>query len=166
MQRLAPELFEVCASVLLLPKGAHYIVTIDLSLAGEQRDKFNCALAVVKRRNQRLDDARRAVVGASVTPGFEFVRRVDVPLAKLGGFVLIESVMNAKRNFAARHRVGKVKIGGRVVDRIAAENDQQIDFAAAHVGDEIFDGFGLIDRVGIDWVGVENGLADVAELSV
>jgi predicted cupin superfamily sugar epimerase len=75
VQRLAPELFESPAPrVLLLPIGADYIVTRGLGLAGEQRDKFNCALAVVKRRNQRLDDADRAVVGASVTPGFEFVR--------------------------------------------------------------------------------------------
>jgi hypothetical protein len=35
-----------------------------------------------------------------------------------------------------------------------------------HVGDEFFDRFGLIDRIRIDWVGVENRLADVAELRI
>ena len=58
---------------------------------------------------------------------------------------------------------GEIEIGGRVVGRIAAENDQQIDFARIDVGDEVFDRFGLIDGIRIDWVGVENGLADVAQ---
>ena len=34
---------------------------------------------------------------------------------------------------------------------------------ALHVGDEIFDRFGLIDRIGVDGIGVENSLADIAE---
>ena len=74
--------------------------------------------------------------------------------------------MHAQRNFAALQRVGEVEIGGRIVGRIAAENDQQVDFAAVHVGDEFFERFGLIDRVRVDRIGVENGLADVAELIV
>ena len=36
-------------------------------------------------------------------------------------------------------RVGKAEVGRRVVYRIAAEDDEQINFARAHVGDEIFD---------------------------
>ena len=166
MQRLAPELLEVGAGVLLLPVGANQIVPGRIGLTGKQRHKFDCALAVVKRRDQRLNDAGRAVVGAGVAPGFEFVRRIDMPLAKLGGFVLIEAIVHAQRNLAARHSVGKVKIGGRIVNRIAAENDQQIDFAATHVGDEIFNRFGLIDWIRIDRFGVENSFADVAELCV
>ena len=87
-------------------------------------------------------------------------------MAEFGGLVLIEAVMHAQRNFAALQRVGEVEIGGRIVGGIAAEDDQQIDFAGAHVGDEIFDRFGLIDRIRVDRIGVENGLADVAELRV
>ena len=74
MQRLAPELLEVRARVLLLPVGANEIVAGRVGLTGEQRDEFDGALAVVKRRNQRLNDADGAVVGARVAPGFEFVR--------------------------------------------------------------------------------------------
>ena len=36
----------------------------------------------------------------------------------------------------------------------------------SHVGDELFNGLGLINRIRVDGVSVENGLADVAELSV
>ena len=166
MQGLAPELLEVGAGVLLLPVSASQVVSGGVGLAGEQRDEFQCALAVVERSDQRLDDADGAVVGAGIAPGFEFVSRIDVPLAEFGGFVLIEAVVNAQRNFAALQCVGEIQIGGRIVGRIAAENDQQIDFAAVHVGDEIFDRFGLIDRIRVDRIGVEDGLADVAELRI
>ncbi len=54
----------------------------------------------------------------------------DVPLAEFGGFVLIEAVMHAQGNFVALQHVGEVQVGGRVVGRIAAEDDQQIDLAA------------------------------------
>ena len=163
MQRLAPELLEVGASVLLLPVGADEIISSRVGLPGEQRDEFQRALAVVERSDQRLDDADGAVVGAGIAPGFEFVRRADVPLAEFGGFVLIEAVVHAQRNFAVLQSVGEVQIGGRVVGGIAAEDDQQIDFAAVHVGDEIFDRLGLIDRIRVDGIGVEDGLADVAK---
>ena len=94
------------------------------------------------------------------------MRGVDVPLAEFGGFVLIETVMHAQGSFAAFEGVGEVQVGGRVVRRIAAEDHQQIDFARVHVGDEIFERVGLIDRIRIDGVGVENGLADVTELGI
>ncbi len=48
MQRLAPELLEVGAGVLLLPVGADEIVAGRIGLTGEQRDEFQCALAVDK----------------------------------------------------------------------------------------------------------------------
>ena len=135
-------------------------------MPGEQRDEFHRALAVVKRRDQRLDDADGAVVGAGIAPGFEFVRLVHVPVAEFGGFVLIEPVVNAQRDLIALERVGEVEIGGRVVGGIAAEDHQQIDFARAHVGDEVLDRLGLVDRVGVDGIGVEDGCADVAELVI
>ena len=89
-----------------------------------------------------------------------------MPLAEFGSFVLIEAVVNAQRNLVALERVGEVQIGGRVVGGVAAEDDQQVDFAGVHVGDEFFDRFGLIDRIRVDGIGVENRLADVAELRV
>ena len=90
VERLAPELLEVGAGVLLLPVGASEIVACSIGLAGEERDEFQRALAVIERSDQRLDDADGAVVGAGIAPGFEFVRLVHVPLTEFGGFVLIE----------------------------------------------------------------------------
>ena len=94
------------------------------------------------------------------------MRFVDVPVAELRGLVLIEAEVDAHGDFRTLQRVGEVEIGGRVVDRIAAQDDEQVDFAGAHVGDEVAEGFGLIDWIRVDRVGVENGLADVAELRV
>src|SRR6202007_694248 len=157
---LPPELVEVGSSVLLLPVGTNQIVSGRVGLAGEQRHELQCALAVVKRRNQGLDDAGGSVISARITPSFEFVRLIDMPLTKLGCFVLIETVVYAQRNFALLEGIGKVEVGGRIVSRIAAKNNEQIHLAAVHVGDEIFNRFSLIDRIGIDRVSIENGLAD------
>ncbi len=63
-------------------------------------------------------------------------------------------------------RIGEAQIGGRIVDGIATHDDQQIDFARAHVGDEVAQGFSLIHWVGVDRVRVENGLIHVAESRV
>ena len=160
MQRLAPELLEVGAGVLFLPVGANQIVAGRVGLTGEQRDEFQSALAVIERSDQRLNDADGAVVRAGIAPRFKFVRSGNVPLAEFGSFVLIKPIVNTKRSLAAFQGVGEVQIGRSIVGRVAAEDDQQIDFAAVHVGDEFFDGFGLVDRIRVDRVGVENGLAD------
>ena len=109
MQRLAPELLEVRAGVLLLPVGADEVVACRVRLAREQRDEFQSALAVIKRSDQWLNDADGTVIGAGVAPGFEFVCRVDVPLAEFGGFVLIKAVMHTQGNLAVLERVGEVR---------------------------------------------------------
>ena len=74
--------------------------------------------------------------------------------------------MHAEWNLAALHHVGEIEIMRSVVDGVAAENDQQVNLAALHVGDEFLEGLCLVDRIGVDWVGVKDGLADVAELSI
>ena len=58
------------------------------------------------------------------------MRLVDVPLAEFGGFVLIEAEMHAQRNLVLLSASAKSEIGGRIVGRIAAEDDQHVDFAA------------------------------------
>ena len=74
VQRLAPELLEVCAGVLLLPVSADEIVSGRVGLTGEHGNEFDRTLPVIKRSNQRLDDAGGPVVGAGIAPRFEFVR--------------------------------------------------------------------------------------------
>ena len=74
--------------------------------------------------------------------------------------------MNAQRDIGTLQRIGEAQIGGRVVNRIAAHDDQQVDFARAHVGNEVAQGFSLIHWVGIDRISVENRLADVTEFAL
>ena len=94
------------------------------------------------------------------------MRFVEVPVAELRGLVLIEAEIDAHRNFRTLESVCEVEIGGRVVYRIAAENDEQVNFSGAHVGNELFDRVDLVDRTCADRVGVENRLTDVAERGV
>ena len=56
-----------------------------------------------------------------------------------------------------------MQIGRRGVDRVAADDDEQVDLAGVHVGDEIAQRVELIDRLGLDRSRVDDGLADVAE---
>src|SRR5581483_8961932 len=72
VQRLAPELFEVRAGVLLLPVSAYQVVATRIRLAGERGDEFDRAFGVVQRGNQRLNNTDRSVESAGITPGFEF----------------------------------------------------------------------------------------------
>src|ERR1022692_621786 len=74
--------------------------------------------------------------------------------------------MNAQRNHAVLQNAGEVEISGRVVGWVAAEDDEEINFAAAHVGYQILDRLGLVDRIRVDPIGIENGLADVAQLCI
>ena len=121
------------------------------------------ALAAIKRSDQRLHDAHGAVVGARIAPSFQIVRIVHMPVAEFGGFVLIEPEMNAQRKLRILKCVGETEVCGRVVSRIAAKDDQHVNFAATHVGNQFFQRFGLIDGIGIDRVGVENRVTDIAQ---
>ena len=62
-----------------------------------------------------------------------------------------------------RHRVGETQIDRRGVNRIAADDQQQINLAGVHVGDEVAQGVELIHRLGFDRRRVDDGLADVAK---
>ena len=165
VQRFPPEGVEVGAGMLLLPVGLHDFVAAGIGLSGEHGHQFAGALAVVQRRDQRLHDAHRAVIGAGVAPGFEIVGFVDVPLAEFRSLVLVEAEMHPQRNIRVLERVGESQVGGRIVGGISAHDDQHVHLAAAHVGDQVFEGLGLVHRVGIYRIGVENRLADVAQRS-
>ena len=134
-----------------------------VGLPGEHRHKFVRALTVIERRDQRLHDAYRAVVGAGVAPGFEIVGLVHVPLAEFRSLVLIEAEMNPQRDAGVLEGVRKAEVGRCIVGRIAAQDDQHVHFAAAHVGDQVFEGLGLVHRIGVDRIRVENRLADIAQ---
>ena len=82
-------------------------------------------------------------------------------MAQRRRLVVVQAEVDAELHLA--HRVGERQIGRRGVDRIAADDDEQIDLAGVHVGDEIAQRRELIDRLGFDRVGVDDRLADVAE---
>ena len=55
------------------------------------------------------------------------------------------------------------EVGRRGVDRVAAEDDEDVDPAGVHVGDELAQRLQLIDRRGLDRLGVDDRRAGVAE---
>ncbi len=59
---------------------------------------------------------------------------INVPLTEFSGFVLIKPEMHAHRDFAVLENIGEIEIGRSVVSWIAAEDDQQVNFAGADVG--------------------------------
>ena len=149
--------------MLLLPVGADQVVASGIRLAGKKSGQLQRAASRVKWLNQRLNNRDGAVIGARITPRFQVVRFVDVPVAKLCRLVIVQTEMDAKRDVGIFERIGKTQIGRRVISRIAAENRQQIHFPCPHVARQIAQRLGLVDGIGIDGVGVNDGLADVAE---
>ena len=51
----------------------------------------------------------------------------------------MKTEMNAQRDVSVIQRVRKNQIGRRIVCRITADDDQHVDFAAMHVGNQIAD---------------------------
>ncbi|PYX22190.1 MAG: hypothetical protein DMG82_15295 [Acidobacteria bacterium] len=166
VQRLAPEGFEVAAGMLLLPVGADQVVSGRVGDSGECRDEFMSALAGVEWRDQGLNDAGGSVVRAGIAPGFKRVRFVYMPVAILGGLILVETVMDPDRDVGSLERIGEAEIGRRIVDRIAAHDDQHVDFARPHVGNQVAQGLGLIDGISVDRVGIDDRLTNVSERAV
>src|SRR5262249_51950779 len=113
----------VGAAVLRFPVILNEVVLRCGGLAKQERNQLCRSSSVVKRRNQRLHDADGSVVSARVAPGLEIVRLVDVPLAELGGFVVVEPKVYADRSVAVLERVAEAEVGRRVVNRVPAEDD-------------------------------------------
>ena len=71
--------------------------------------------------------------------------------------------MHSHGNICALEHIGKPQVGRRIISRISTHDEQHVHFAGTHVGHEILDRVGLIDGVGIDWIGVDDRLTDIAE---
>ena len=69
--------------------------------------------------------------------------------------------MHAERDPAQRR--GERDVGGGGVDGIATDNDESVDLSGSHVGDEIAQRLNLIDRFGLDRIGVDDRPSHVAE---
>ena len=72
--------------------------------------------------------------------------------------------MNRVGNFEELRR--EIEIVRRVIDWIAAENQQGVDLTGIDVGTEFAQRFQIVDRRGVDRFGVINSVADVAERGI
>ena len=88
----------------------------------------------------------------------------NMPMAERRGLVVVQTEMHAKLYLA--QRVGELEIGRRGVHGIAADDQQHVDLAGVHVGDEIPERGDLIDRLRFDRLRVDDGRARVAERGV
>ena len=85
----------------------------------------------------------------------------NVPEALHGGLVGIQTEVRFPADLL--EGAGEIQIGGRAVDRIAAEDEQRFHLAGVHVGDQLAQRIRLIDRISFDRIGVGDRFADVAE---
>ena len=116
------------------PGLPHDVVAGTILASDHQPQHFDGGSSAEQREDQRLDDAERASNRARVSPRFEVVRAGDMPL-RLGG-CFVDRVPERDRVRDLRHRRGEVEIGGGIEHRIAAQDDERLDRAPLHRGDQ------------------------------
>jgi len=113
----------------------------------------------MQRREQRLNDRHRPIMGTCVSPRFEEMRFRNMPMTPRAGFVVIRAEMNTKRHPIETRRERQVRRSS--IHGIAAEDEQHIHVARVHFIHELAHGPGSWSRGHRQRVG--HGLADVAE---
>src|SRR6266508_6407698 len=90
------------------------------------------------------------------------MRLRNVPVAKLGGLISVKTEVDSQ--FYAGHScLIQFQIGGRVVNRIAAEDYQQVYSAPIDVADKFLKRLPLIYWVGFERIRVKNGLTHITK---
>ncbi len=130
-------------------------------LAGEGGQHLVRRVSVVQRRDQRLHQRDRPVVGTRVTPALERVRVGDVPVAQGRGFVLIQPVIDHEADL--RQAFAELEVRGRREDRVVAHDHQELHLARVHGGCEFRQRRVVVDRLWLDRSAVGDGRADVAQ---
>ena len=165
VQRTIPPALEVRAGVLRLPVALGQLVAGCLVFIGQELDQLALAMSAIKRSNQRLNKAHRAVEGAGIAPLLQVVSSAHVPVAILRGFILIEPEMHPQSNFV--QRVQEVQVRRCVIHRIGVEHQQHVHFAAVHLGRKLAKLLQLRSRrKGIDRIGVAHRLSYRAQRRV
>src|SRR6185436_16556845 len=95
------------------------------------------ALALIERLDQRLDNAHSAVVRTRITPRFEIMRFRNLPMTKLGSFIAILTEMNPQLRHLEHPIFVELKISRRVVNGIAADDNQQLNVAVVNVVNQL-----------------------------
>ncbi len=116
------------------PGLPHDVVTGPILACHHQPQHFNGGSSAEQGEDQWLDDAERASNRARVSPRFEVVSTRDMPL-RLGG-CFIDGVPERDRVGDLRHRRGEVEIGRGIEHRIAAQDDERLNRAPIHRGDQ------------------------------
>src|SRR6185437_12129635 len=165
MKQLAPAKFGVHAAAsgsrLRAPVLADSGIGRGVRVFEQRLNDFVSGMAAVERVDHGLNDGNGAVIGTAIGPGFEIMHPVDVPMGFKAGFVAVIAKVNYRSDFVEGG--GELQVGGRVVDRVGVEDDQPVHFARVHVGYQRLEVIVLNGRHGVDCVGVDHGLAHVAE---
>ena len=134
------------------------------ALTGQYSEQVMRRFSVEQRLYQGLDYRNRAIVGATIAPGFQKVSLGNMPVAGAGGLVSHKAELSSE--FDVGKRPGEIEVGGGVVDRVSPDDQKKIYLPGLHVRNEGTQRFSLIDRLDFHRVGVVNGLADVAQCLV
>jgi hypothetical protein len=124
-ERLAPPILKTLAAPTPSPKVAQAFVIAPVGLTAHQRYQSVRAARGIKRADQWLGEADRAVWRGEVGPGFERMRRGQMPDRGFGRFIEIETEMEAERS--AGHQSRKVEITRRRCDGIRIEDKKRLN---------------------------------------
>lgn len=95
-------------------------------VTAETTEDLELAPAIEERRDEGLLDGDRAVEGALIAPCLELVGARDVPRRDLARLVVERRQMN-RRRVGLGELLLEPEIGRRVVDRVAAEDEERAD---------------------------------------
>ena len=108
-------------------------------------------------------------MGPRVAPGLQIVQLGDLPVTEFRSLVFVSAQVGPHLDLGRAllvqrvQHVRKMKVGGGVVDRVAAEDDQKLDFARVHVVYELAKRRDLVYRVRLDGFDVFDRFADVVQ---
>jgi hypothetical protein len=121
-------------------------------------------LAVVERRDQRLYDAHRPIVGANVAPGFQEVGFRDVPVTLGRRLVFVEAHVRLHADLV--ERFGELQVDRRAVDRVGADDQQELDRPGVHLAHKLAQRRALIDGLNLGRIRERHGRSRVSEREI
>src|SRR5215213_4553215 len=95
--------------------------------------------AIVQWLDQRLNDGSSSVECSRITPRFQVVGGRDVPAARCGSFIAIESPMHARSRFGQCSC--EFEVGCQVVGRIAVQYEKELNLSCREVLNQPVDGW-------------------------
>ena len=134
-QRAAPELVEIRLLRVRPPPIANHVAHRQRRDREQHRDELVGRQSVMQWRDERLHQARGAVMPARIAPLLEEMGLRHMPGACLRCFVLFQREVQRERN--APHEIPELEIDGCVIGGIATQDAQHPDASAAQVLDKL-----------------------------